>query len=318
VDKNAYTAIRRQLDHKPRWAPTITMVAFATLLFCVALAGLRAGSLGGYVLAQLCLPVVAFNAFALLHECGHGSATPSKTANSVLGLITSLFCFIPYFPWKYIHQKHHAWSGHIDNDPVLASAQKFRREGVPALVALCWRRWIPLAALLQHFVYALYPLKLLRQGALKGRRLYLCGLSIAFIPLGWGLIFLVAPEPFRVTNVAPALLLFLILEELVNVPHHVAMPLFERKLPLWEQHLTTRSCHYPRGLSELLVLNFNYHIEHHLYPALPWYRLRKARRLLKPALQSAYTECLGIAWNLENRSIALSDLLGSRSQKEQP
>ena len=51
----------------------------------------------------------------------------------------------------------------------------------------------------------------------------------------------------------------------------------KQRLNLWEQQATTRSCRYPGILSELLVLNFNLHTEHHLFPALPWFRLKASQ-----------------------------------------
>jgi fatty acid desaturase len=82
----------------------------------------------------------------------------------------------------------------------------------------------------------------------------------------------------------------------------VDRPTTDRKLPLWEQAHSTRSCYYPRGISEFLVLNFNFHIEHHLFPTLPWYRLRRARALVKPVLGDGYTEEVGVTWNLRRRA----------------
>jgi fatty acid desaturase len=73
-------------------------------------------------------------------------------------------------------------------------------------------------------------------------------------------------------------------------------------LYVWEQQATTRSCRYPGILGELLVLNFNLHTEHHLFPALPWFRLREARKLIKPALTPGYNEVHGIGWNYDMRT----------------
>jgi omega-6 fatty acid desaturase (delta-12 desaturase) len=105
------------------------------------------------------------------------------------------------------------------------------------------------------------------------------------------------------------LVLFLAMEELVNLPHHVGMPSFAERLPPWEQHRATRSCHYPPGLSELVVLNFNFHVEHHLFPGLPWFRLRKARALLQETLNGQYEECAGASWNLRHRGRPLELLV---------
>ena len=48
-------------------------------------------------------------------------------------------------------------------------------------------------------------------------------------------------------------------------------------------------------------MKFNFHIEHHFFPSLPWFRLRRASHLLKQDLGDAYNESLGFDWSLENR-----------------
>jgi fatty acid desaturase len=87
------------------------------------------------------------------------------------------------------------------------------------------------------------------------------------------------------------------------------MSTYDGKLPLWEQYRATRSCYYPPGISELLVLNFNFHTEHHLFPDLPWYRLRDARASLRAMLGERYQEAIGIAWNIQNRGRDLDSII---------
>jgi omega-6 fatty acid desaturase (delta-12 desaturase) len=122
-------------------------------------------------------------------------------------------------------------------------------------------------------------------------------LPISYLGLHW-----LWPEFIQLRNFALAFAIYLFAEELVNFPHHSDLFKFSQRLPPWEQWKASRSCDYPWLISELLVLNFNYHTEHHLYPSLPWYRLRTARTLLRPALGSGYIESRGVGWNVVHRS----------------
>jgi fatty acid desaturase len=122
------------------------------------------------------------------------------------------------------------------------------------------------------------------------------------MPISFLVVHNVAPELTRPTNFLVAIALFLFAEELVNLPHHVDVSVVTGKLPVWKQYLATRSCYYPAVLSELLVLNFNFHIEHHLFPSMPWHRLRSARDILRSALGARYQEAIGIRWNIANRT----------------
>ena len=52
--------------------------------------------------------------FIIFHDCGHGSYFRSRTANNVVGFITGVLTFTPYYHWRWEHALHHANSGHLD------------------------------------------------------------------------------------------------------------------------------------------------------------------------------------------------------------
>ena len=52
--------------------------------------------------------------FIIFHDCGHGSFFPSRKANDILGFITGVMTFTPYFHWRWEHALHHASSGDLD------------------------------------------------------------------------------------------------------------------------------------------------------------------------------------------------------------
>ena len=309
ITREQYQTLRAGLDFHPAIAPALAILAFDGGLLLGAAALLRRGTLGSYLLSQLLLAVLFFNAFSILHECGHASFSRSRLVNTIVGHLASTFCFIPYFPWKLIHHEHHLWTGNLDRDPVLGSLRRFRDRGVPPLVRFSWRSWIPLAALLQHLVYLGYPLARARAGTLGRGQAARTALSVLWSLGSLAGLHLLAPELVRPSRFLLGLVLFLTAEELVNLPHHLGMPTVTGKLAPWQQHRATRSCYYPRGLSELLVLNFNFHVEHHMFPGLPWYRLRRARALLWAAVAAPYQEHAGISWNLQHRTRGFDTLV---------
>ena len=228
--------------------------------------------------------------------------------NSVFGHYASLFCFLPYYPWKYIHTEHHSWAGIVDRDPTLKlvrdykSSQRLRNFGV----RLAWKTFLPFLAFAQHCVFWTYPVVLFREGRLKKKRLPLSILSILLLGGVYSCLFFFHGKLFNLVNFGPAFVIYLVLTELVNFPHHLGTQLYQvsensRKLPLWEQWKVTRSCYYPKGVAEFLLLNFNFHTEHHFFPDLPWHELRKVRPAIRAVLGSNYQESVGISWNLENR-----------------
>src|SRR5262245_25246858 len=52
--------------------------------------------------------------FIIFHDCGHGSYLRSKHANDLVGFITGILTFTPYYHWRWEHSIHHASSGHLD------------------------------------------------------------------------------------------------------------------------------------------------------------------------------------------------------------
>jgi omega-6 fatty acid desaturase (delta-12 desaturase) len=69
-------------------------------------------------LLTLALAVVAagfmVRIFIILHDCGHGSYFKSQRANNIVGLLSGVFAFTPYFSWRHNHAKHHANAGDLD------------------------------------------------------------------------------------------------------------------------------------------------------------------------------------------------------------
>jgi acyl-lipid omega-6 desaturase (Delta-12 desaturase) len=281
----------------------LLVLAMSAGLLAAAIHLVQRPGLGSYIAAQVLFAVVFFQAFAVLHECGHGSAFSQNWLNVAIGHLASLLCFLPFFPWKFIHQAHHQWAGNLDRDPTLRALRGWHeRGGASTLVRLAWRSWIPVTALVQHVVFWLYPLRMLREPGTSRGQIVRSALSVAFLGGGYLALWRWQPGLFSLRTFGPALLVYLFVVELVNLPHHIGTPTFEARVPLWEQWRTTRSCYYPLFLSELLVLNFNFHTEHHLFPALPWFRLRKARTLVRAALGESYPQEIGISWNMRGRT----------------
>lgn len=64
----------------------------------------------------LAVPAAGFlvRIFIIFHDCGHGSFFKSQPANHVLGIISGILTFTPYFEWRFEHGVHHATSGDLD------------------------------------------------------------------------------------------------------------------------------------------------------------------------------------------------------------
>lgn len=61
-------------------------------------------------------------------------------------------------------------------------------------------------------------------------------------------------------------------------------------------------------LSKFIVLNFNYHIEHHMFPDAPWYTLNQLHKVVSAELTTQYNTDPQFVWIRENRVKSLSQL----------
>jgi len=52
--------------------------------------------------------------FIIFHDCGHGSYFRSRKANDLVGFITGILTFTPYYHWRWEHAIHHNTSGDLD------------------------------------------------------------------------------------------------------------------------------------------------------------------------------------------------------------
>lgn len=319
MDFQSFNEVRFQLDFSKRPGPVLRALAFAGVLATIILFGFSRGGTGGRLLATVLLPILFFNGFALMHEAVHRCLSDRRWINDVIGVLGGALCFLPFESWRLMHIEHHQWAGNVDRDPV----NKLRKDYDPTrklkyrILTAIWRSWIPLLALMQHTVFWMYPIKQVRTLKLdrKGSFVYAASYlvpAVLYVGLPW-----FWPSVFNLGNFVPGMVLYLMLVEFVNLPHHLDLPTYRDKTRLLvkDQYLIARSAIYPRFFSRWALLNFNLHLEHHLFPTLPWHELEKARRLVKPILGAAYNETTGGVWLVEHRRLSMDALLAPQSEK---
>src|SRR6185312_14673543 len=77
MDKTVYVHIRDALSFRRRYLPTILFLLADLGLFVFGLWLLTLENTWAYVGSQFLFAMIFFHNFALLHECGHETATPS-------------------------------------------------------------------------------------------------------------------------------------------------------------------------------------------------------------------------------------------------
>lgn len=94
------------------WQIINTLVPYAALWYLMYLAM--------FISLWLALPLAVIaggflvRTFIIFHDCGHGSFFKSQRANHIVGTITGVLTFTPYFQWRWEHAIHHSTSGDLD------------------------------------------------------------------------------------------------------------------------------------------------------------------------------------------------------------
>jgi fatty acid desaturase len=269
---------------------------------------------GSSPLRFLAVPLISlfmFRSFAFMHEAVHGLLSKNSRTNHFLGIVSGAFCLLSYDSWKKAHIDHHRWSGNIDKDPVAAMIKTFPKfpGSLKKILTFGWKCWLPTLSFLQHTVFWAITIRYT-----ASNRQSMGQIMSAVIPaVFWVSVLSFIPLHLTLSVIIPSIVLYLIGTEVINAPHHLGLTYYrgETKIPLWEQFRTARTCVYPKWLARFVVLNFNYHAEHHMYPYVPWYHLDKLHQVLRPEIGEGYNLDPSFSWVLTNRSKDLVEVFGS-------
>ena len=94
------------------WQMVNTLGSYALLWYLMY----RSLTISYWITLPLAIVSGAFlvRVFIIFHDCGHGSFFRSKAANDIVGFITGMLTFTPYYHWRWEHAIHHATAGHLD------------------------------------------------------------------------------------------------------------------------------------------------------------------------------------------------------------
>ncbi len=227
-----------------------------------------------YPMLMLIQGVLIVFVFGALHETVHLTAFRSDILNRLVGHITGFASFLPARHFRYFHLAHHKFTQDPERDPELASPKAATpwqylkyMSGLPE-----WA--FRICALFRNAVVPNtdpYVPERGRARVMHEARLYLAGYGVllavsvvaqsALLIWVW-LIPVVLGQPFMRG--------FLLAE-------HAGCP------PTGDMLENTRTT-YTNPVVRFLAWNMPYHIEHHAYPAVPFYNLPTFHQILKDHL----------------------------------
>ncbi|SPH18412.1 Delta(12)-fatty-acid desaturase [Defluviimonas aquaemixtae] len=211
--------------------------------------------------------------FTLEHECTHKTPFRSERLNDWVGRVAGFLILNPFEWFRYFHLAHHRYTNLPGQDPELAGAKPetlglwiAHVSGLPY-----WRGNLAVLARLVtgRFRAPYAPERALPRMAREARvmaLLYAAALgSLIVSPL----LFWVWLLPVLLGQ--PALRLYLLAE-------HGDCPFVAN---MFENTRTT----YTNRIVRFLTWNMPYHVEHHVFPAVPFHRLPDLHRRMRDALK---------------------------------
>ena len=313
ITREKYLEIRKKLPAPNPWARfTLHLTEDFALLGVIYLLVQSSFSF----LAAPLVSIFMFRSFSVMHDAVHGCLLKNRRLNRIFGVLYGSFCLLPYEQWRAVHLDHHLWSGNIEKDSVMALVRMYPHMPPWQKMVLnsLWKAWMPLLGFLQHVVFWTVCSK-----KLFGKNKNLGDLVSFVAPLILvSALLVLAPISFTLVTLPLSLFLFFLAIEIVNFPHHLELPHFtgETRFTAANQYQTARSCVYPKWFARKIVLNFNFHVEHHMYPDQPWYLLPEIQTLIKAELKQAYNQDPSFEWILRNRGKDLALVLDYMKSSE--
>lgn len=202
-----------------------------------------------------------------MHDCTHSVLFQAKWKNWVFGLFSTLPVLVTFIAFRSDHLEHHRFN-RTSRDP---DAFTMGKRGVLDFVVFYAYILLGGVLTLLHFTL-LYPVQkftrpqwLLHLGEIAGRVVVVSGLLAWTARLG-------VQEQFLALWLIPAYI-FSVLNSMRFLAEHYDTPWASGQL------LGTRTI-LSNPLQRFFWNNINYHIGHHVYPAVPWYNLQKLHAAL--------------------------------------
>lgn len=306
MNREVYKSLRSKLNFDYQWSKLALYAAEDAVLWSCFFYFLYQPLTLAWI-AALPFAVLMFRNFALMHEASHGIAGPTYKLNYVLGLISGAVCFLPFNLWRAIHVEHHFWTGNFHQDPALEVVKRYPDSSkfMKNVFTVMWITRFPLMAFFQYIVFWYHSaLKL----AKKPRDLNLWISLVSPLAL-WGTM-IYAFSFSQIAVVGLGIFLYSLLFDHINLPHHVGVYSYDPKerKGVWDQHSVARCCRYP-WIIEHMVLNFNFHAEHHMMPDLPWHELPKAHAKLIEEKPEGEFHFIRAGWLAEQRRKTFAEFL---------
>ncbi|WP_141735676.1 fatty acid desaturase family protein [Oligoflexus tunisiensis] len=302
--------------HAPATKVLLWKIPLLTLLGSVSLGWAWLGTSPWQVAAACCILAFVLAQFAFLgHDAGHGSLGRSRFVHTALGqFCMTVVTGLAFAEWYARHRTHHQFCQHEPKDPdmdvdlvvSLTEDSLRRKNALGRFLTRC--QGISVWFLSLFFAHSQRHLS--QWGVLREPRKFALDLAVLGLhfSLWWALPLIAFDITFGRVLLAYTLPLFILGPYLAAIfwVNHVGMPLIENPDAfsfLEHQAVTSRTVVNP-GSMDWFFGGLNFQIEHHLYPQIPSFRLRRVQRIVESAFEAEQIPYNRVSFAEAVRSIA--------------
>ncbi|WP_437596221.1 fatty acid desaturase [Sorangium sp. So ce590] len=259
------------LQTRPIEWPTLALFAGSCALWAAAV---YAGVTGWVSAAPAVLgaAVAAYAAFTPMHEAAHRSLARSALLNGVVGRLSGLLLMAPFLAVRHFHIEHHKHTNEEDRDP-----DHWSGRGPWYLLPLRW------ATQDLHYYYLFLRSYRAQKRSERIETIATLAAMLALVALAFGLgygelalLYWIVPARMAIFFLAFAF------DYLPHYPHGVTAA--------QNRYRATRAI--DSALFNVLLFGQTYHLIHHLYPAVPFFRYRTVWKYQREELMKLQSESL--------------------------
>ncbi|PLB39787.1 fatty acid desaturase [Aspergillus candidus] len=263
----------------------------------------------------------------IAHECGHGSFSLFPWLNDLVGWTTHSILLVPYFSWKITHARHHRYAGHMGRDTAFVpftENEYAKKRGMSIQDVRNIAEDTPLVTLVNLALHQMlgWPMYLLaavsagndsirHDGEHRHRtkshfdpmsglfsmkeRVYVLLSDLGVLAAGWAL--------FHISStIGRGDILLLYFMPYLWVNHWIVAITYLHHTHPSVPHYADQSWTFSKGALCTVDRSYgfigrhffhdiiDYHVVHHLFPRIPFYKAEEATMAIRPLLGHRYRE----------------------------
>ena len=257
---------------------------------------LAAFGLGGYVFWGTWWCVPFFAAYGVLygsssdsrwHECGHGTAFKTRWMNDAVYQIASFMVLREPTPWRWSHTRHHTDTLIVGRDPEIAAPRPPDILGILLSLAILKSGPKEIYRVFLHVFGRLHPEEKEYIPEMEYPKVFRTARIWVAIwtAVAGASVYLGSFLPLMYVGILPSVYggwLYLVF----GLTQHAGMA-----EDVLDHRLNSRTV-YMNPVLRFLYWNMNYHVEHHMFPMVPYHRLPELHEEMKPHSPPAYNGLL--------------------------